>query len=96
MINETQAYLMHTADSRFFNAQVLGMSQDALDHLRAAFLLGMPPGWLRDCTAVPPAPPETAPGQRRAPRRRQRAAVSTRRAWPATRTPRWRAASIAR
>jgi hypothetical protein len=98
MINETQAYLMHTADTRFFNAQVLGMSQDALDHLRAAFLLGMPPGWLRDCTSVPPAPvalPVSPPGQRRAPRRRQRV-VSTRSAWPATRTPRWRAASIAR
>jgi hypothetical protein len=57
MINETQAYLMHTADPRFFSATALGMSAEALNRLQAAFLLGMPPGWLRDCTTVPPLPP---------------------------------------
>jgi hypothetical protein len=54
MINETQAYLMHTADTRFFSAASVGMSEAELDRLRAAFLLGMPAGWLRDCTTVPP------------------------------------------
>lgn len=56
MINETQAYLMHTPDPRFFNATALGMDPVALNRLQAAFLLGMPPGWLRDCTTVPPLP----------------------------------------
>jgi hypothetical protein len=56
MINEAQAYLMHTPDPRFFNATVLGMSAAALNRLQMAFLLGMPPGWLRDCTTVPPLP----------------------------------------
>jgi hypothetical protein len=53
MMNETQAYLMHTPDPRFFNASVVNMTPAALDALRTAFLLNMPHGWLRDCTAVP-------------------------------------------
>lgn len=53
-INETQAYLMHTPDHRAFSAQALGMAPTTLGRLQAAFLLGMPPGWLRDCTSVPP------------------------------------------
>ena len=50
MMNETQAYLMHTPDPRFFNAGVVGMTQAALDALRAGFLRNMPQGWLRDDT----------------------------------------------
>ena len=70
MANEAQAYLVHTADNRFFNAASVGMAQARLDMLRAQFLAGMPPGWLRDGTAVPA----------RLPRRRQRlGAVRTRR-----------------
>jgi hypothetical protein len=57
VINETQAYLMHTADRRFFNAAAVGIPERRLDALRTLFLLGMPPGWLRDCTAIPPTAP---------------------------------------
>ena len=58
-INEMQAYLMHTPDKRAFSAAALGMSPDRLDLLRARFLLGMPPGWLRDCTTLPAPEPVT-------------------------------------
>lgn len=64
VINETQAYLMHTQNVRFFNAQAVGLSERRLDALRVLFLSGMPPGWLRDCTTAPSgaaAPSGTAP-----------------------------------
>lgn len=54
MINETQAYLMHTADARFFQGSRAGLSPDRLETLRILFLTGMPTNWLRDCTTVPP------------------------------------------
>ena len=60
VINETQAYLMHTASDLFFNAKAVGIPQARLDLLRGLFLTGMPPGWLRDCTTVP----ETLPRRR--------------------------------
>ena len=66
VINETQAYLMHTANNQFFNAQAVGIPDGRLNLLRGLFLTGMPPGWLRDCTA-PPA---------RLPRRRVRRSTS--------------------
>ena len=72
IVNETQAYLMHTADRRFFNAGALGMPEARLDALRALFLTGMPPGWLRDCTALPGAAlaiPVRAPRRRGTQRR---------------------------
>jgi hypothetical protein len=53
MMNETQAYLMHTPDPRFFNARTVSMTDTALSLLQANFLLGMPNGWLRDCTSGP-------------------------------------------
>jgi hypothetical protein len=56
MINETQAYLMHTPDGRFFNAAAVGLSQQRVAELRQIFLLGMPPGWLRDHTVVDKLP----------------------------------------
>lgn len=37
MANETQAFLVHTPDPRAFNAAALGMSDEALDALRARF-----------------------------------------------------------
>ena len=77
VVNETQAYLMHTGETRFFNAQAVEIAGPRLDALRALFLTGMPPGWLRDCTALP----------KRAPRRRRRAAVRTRRKAADARTP---------
>ena len=98
IINETQAYLMHTPDTRFFSAQTVGLPLSSLDRLRAAFLLNMPQGWLRDCTGVPlPIPAATRPGPTAADRRspRQRSTVVTRRACPDRRTPRARAESSA-
>ena len=53
VVNETQAYLMHTANKQFFNAAAVGIPDNRLDVLRGLFLIGMPPGWLRDCTAPP-------------------------------------------
>jgi hypothetical protein len=51
--NEMQAYLMHTADPRMFSTASLGLSANTFARLQASFLIGMPPGWLRDCTALP-------------------------------------------
>jgi hypothetical protein len=53
MVNETQAYLMHTPDERFFSARDVDLPLSRLDALRVAFLAGMPAGWLRDCTPAP-------------------------------------------
>lgn len=97
IINETQAYLMHTHDDRFFTARSVGLTVDRMAQLQALFLLDMPPGWLRDCTSVPatPAAPIRAPvSPVRAPRYRL-AAVSRTRASAARRTPRLRAVSMA-
>ena len=49
MINESQAYLMHTRDPRFFSPAAAGLTEVELDRLRGLFLVMMPPGWLRDC-----------------------------------------------
>lgn len=43
VINEMQAYLMHTPDTRLFGAGHLGVTQQALDDLRRRFLAGVPP-----------------------------------------------------
>ncbi len=48
MANETQAHLMNTTDKRYFNASACGLPVARLAELRAAFLAGMPQGWLRD------------------------------------------------
>ena len=61
MINETQAYLMHTRNPAFFSARALGMGSDELARLQVLFLTGMPPGWLRDCTPGPAGTAGTAP-----------------------------------
>jgi hypothetical protein len=53
MVNETRAYLMHTPDSRFFNARDVDLALSRLAALRAMFLVGMPNGRLRDCTPAP-------------------------------------------
>ncbi len=112
IVNETQAYLMHTPDPRVFNAAIIGMPDAALSLLRAQFLLGMPPGWLRDCTSVPglalPNPGRSAqpvpvaqpvPGAQpvRATAPRQRSVVSTGSTAACTRPPRRsKAAKLAR
>ncbi len=79
MMNEMQAYLMHTPNPEFFNARAVGLSEDRLDRLRAVFLADMPRGWLRDETPAPALPvgatPVRAPSrrpERSSRRRRQR------------------------
>jgi hypothetical protein len=90
--NEMQAYLMFTPDPRFFNAGVLGTDAAHLQALRAAFLGGMPKGWLRDLAAGMLAPVAA----QRAPRRRYlRGAVSRRSAVPARLSPRLRRVAMA-
>ena len=99
LINEMQAYLMHTTDPRLFSAASLGVAVELLDRWQASFLLGMPNGWLRDaCIAALP----TAGAVLRRPRRRpvrsrvaQRGSDATRIARVLTRVPRRIAASIA-
>ncbi len=97
MMNEMQAYLMHTRDPRFFNPATFGIAPARLALLQAAFLLNMPPGWLRDCTPGPAAlAPARVPRRRTAVRRPQRrGAVSRTRALPTTRSCRRSAAAIA-
>jgi hypothetical protein len=51
IINETQAYLMFTADARFFSAQAVGLPEAEIAALRATFRATMPAGWLRDLAA---------------------------------------------
>jgi hypothetical protein len=98
MINEMQAYLMHTPDQRFFNARAVGLSQDRLDRLRIAFVAEMPRGWLRDETPAP-GPPPTRATPVRSPRRgrrvQSRGPVTRTRASAARRVLRRAAASIA-
>lgn len=56
MMNEMQAYLMHTPDRRFFSPAEVGIAQQRVAELRQIFLVGMPPGWLRDITAADKLP----------------------------------------
>ncbi len=93
MANEMQAYLMHTTDARLFSPAALGVTVEVMDRWQAAFLLGMPNGWLRDaCVASLPS----AGAVLRRPRRAvQRASVSTRTARVLTRRPRRIASAMA-
>ena len=52
LINETQAHLMHTTDTRYFNARQSGLSRARIDTLRLFFLSKMPASWLHDATAA--------------------------------------------
>ncbi|MFT9257679.1 MAG: hypothetical protein ABF535_06345 [Acetobacter sp.] len=56
MYNEMQAYLAFTADTRFFNAQAVNLSDARLEAMRVSFLDGMPDFWLREL-ATHPVPP---------------------------------------
>ena len=47
MMNEMQAYLMHTDDPVFFDPAKLGIPAPRLAALRAQFFATMPEGWLR-------------------------------------------------
>ena len=98
MMNEMQAYLMHTPDRRFFDPDKLGIPAARLDQIRQSFVASMPSCWLRDVTsATPGVVPARAPRRRRRqPGRRQRAGrVSRTTAVAATLPPRRRRASIA-
>lgn len=55
MLNEAQAYLVHTTDPHFFRPQLAGLSVEEAALLRQEFLRGMPNGWLKNAP-VPPAP----------------------------------------
>jgi hypothetical protein len=69
MMNEGQAYLMHTHDPRFFSAQFVGLTPSRIEELRQMFMAGMPHGWLRDAT-LPPVAVTPASAVRRVPRPR--------------------------
>lgn len=47
MANETQAFLMHTPDPRFFSPALVGLPVETVSRLQAAFRAGMPDGWLK-------------------------------------------------
>jgi hypothetical protein len=62
MLNETQAYLVFTPDSRFFNAAAVGMSDAFVAQLRDGYIAGMPDFWLRPLAgANPPTVPAATP-----------------------------------
>lgn len=96
IINEMQAYLMHTTDPRLFNAASLGVAVEVMDRWQAEFLLGMPNGWLRDaCIAALPSAGAVLSRPRRRRPAGQRASDSTRTARVLTRRPRRIASAIA-
>jgi hypothetical protein len=72
MMNEGQAYLMHTHDPRFFSAQFVGLTPSRIEQLRQMFIASMPRGWLREATlpSVAIITPASAAAPR-APRRRR-------------------------
>ena len=97
MINEMQAYLMHTPDVRFFDPSRLAIMPARFAAIRAAFAAEMPSCWLR---AETPGVPATVPASQpvaTAPRRRRQWAgnVSRRMALAARLPPRRRRSSIA-
>ncbi len=54
MMNEMQAYLVHTNDRRFFGPEMVALSPERVDTLRRRFIGGMPAGWFRDLTLREP------------------------------------------
>ena len=50
MMNEMQAYLVHTHDPRFFSPDLVKIPADRIATLRRRFIAGMPPGWFHDMT----------------------------------------------
>jgi len=47
MLNEAQAYLVHTGDARYFVPGRAGLSVAEAEALRETFVRGMPEGWLK-------------------------------------------------
>jgi hypothetical protein len=52
MLNEAQAYLVHTPDPRYFRPDYAGLSDAEAARLRGIFLAGMPVDWLKTATPV--------------------------------------------
>jgi hypothetical protein len=52
MLNEAQAYLIHTSDARYFVPDRVGMSEAEAAALRESFVRGMPGGWLKAATRI--------------------------------------------
>ncbi len=50
MLNEAQAFLVHTEDNRYFSPDHAGLSVEAAARLRAIFVSGMPDRWLMTAT----------------------------------------------
>ena len=50
MMNEMQAYLVHTYDRRFFSPELVKIPADRIATLRRRFIAGMPAGWFHDMT----------------------------------------------
>ena len=63
MVNETQAFLMHTPDRRSFSSQVFGVSQARIDSLRTRFKEGLPPSIFSSIGMVEPLPYAQAPAR---------------------------------
>jgi hypothetical protein len=53
MLNEAQAYLVHTPDPRYFRPVYAGLSDAEAARLRRIFLAGMPVDWLKTMPPVP-------------------------------------------
>jgi hypothetical protein len=53
ILDETQAYLVHTPDLRFFNASAVHMPPEDVADLRHKFVEGMPDSWLKRRTPDP-------------------------------------------
>jgi hypothetical protein len=47
MLNEAQAFLIHTSDPRYFLPERAGLTPPEATLLRVAFIRGMPDGWLK-------------------------------------------------
>jgi len=79
VVNEAQAYLVETPDTRFFVPDDVKMAPERLAHLRADLVRAMPPGWLRDATPAPrrrrltDASAPSRPARRRRPNSRRSA-----------------------
>ena len=65
MMNEAQAYLIHTHDERYFLPSLAGIGPAREAELRGAFIDGIGQTWLRDCALtvapvlpLPPIPPD--------------------------------------
>jgi hypothetical protein len=50
MLNEAQAYLIHTPDKRYFRADRAGLTDAEAAQLRETFVHGMPKGWFKAAT----------------------------------------------